>query len=37
MKKAVNRGLFTGRDDGNFDPLENISRAEIAKVIINLL
>lgn len=37
VKKAVNRGLFTGRDDGNFDPLENISRAEIAKVIINLL
>lgn len=37
VKKAVKRGLFTGRDDGNFDPKENITRGEIARVIVNLL
>lgn len=37
VKKAVSRGLFTGRDDGSFDPKENITRGEIARVIVNLL
>lgn len=37
VKKAVARGLFQGRDDGNFDPKENINRSEIARVLVNLL
>lgn len=37
VKKAVSRGLFQGRDDGRFDPKENIRRGEISRVIVNLL
>ncbi|MBU5668688.1 S-layer homology domain-containing protein [Peptoniphilus sp. MSJ-1] len=37
VKKAVNRGLFEGRDDGTFDGKANITRAEIAKIVVNLL
>jgi len=37
VKKAVNRGLFKGRNDNTFDPKENISRAEIATLVVNLM
>ncbi|NMW85676.1 hypothetical protein HKO22_08000 [Peptoniphilus sp. AGMB00490] len=37
VEKAVSRGLFEGRDDGNFAPKDYITRAEISRVIVNLL
>lgn len=37
VKKAVNRGLFEGRDNGEFAPKDNITRSEISRVIVNLL
>lgn len=36
VQKAVERGIFKGRDD-KFYPLDNIKRAEVAQVIENIL
>lgn len=37
VKKAVKRGLFEGRNNGKFAPKDSITRAEIARVIVNLM
>lgn len=37
VKKAVERGIFKGRDDGKFYPQDNIKRSEVAQTIVNIL
>lgn len=37
VKKATQRGLLKGKDTKEFDPLSNITRAEIAQILINIL
>lgn len=36
VQEASNRGLLSGRDDGLFDPRSNITRGELAQIIVNI-
>lgn len=37
VKKAVERGLMQGTDENNFEPRENITRAQVAQIIYNII
>lgn len=37
VKKAAEKKIFKGRDDNKFYPKDNIKRAEVAQVIVNIL
>lgn len=37
VKKAVERGLMQGTDENKFEPRENITRAQVAQIIYNIL
>ena len=37
VKEATEKGLLVGRDDGTFGPKDNLTRAEVAQVIVNMI
>lgn len=37
VKEATEKGLLVGRDDGTFGPKDNLTRAEIAQMIVNMI
>ena len=36
VKEAHEKGIFNGKDNNMFDPLSNITRAEVAQVVVNM-
>ena len=36
VKEAHEKGIFNGKDQNMFDPLANITRAEVAQVVVNM-
>ena len=36
VKKATERGLMKGTDEGKFEPKENLSKAEVAQIVYNI-
>ena len=36
VKEAHEKGIFNGKDQNMFDPLSNITRAEVAQVVVNM-
>ena len=37
VKEATEKGLLVGRDDGTFGPKDNLTRAEVAQMIVNMI
>lgn len=37
IKEATEKGLLVGRDDGTFGPKDNLTRAEVAQMIVNMI
>lgn len=37
VKEATEKGLLVGRDDGTFGPIDNLTRAEVAQMIVNMI
>lgn len=37
VKEATQKGLLVGRDDGTFGPKDNLTRAEVAQMIVNMI